>query len=127
MDKCLHILPMSTLSGAEKMTLSLCKNLKEYNHEFPTSGKLNLMSMFYGCTSLEKFGTFIPNNGDNLNDIFSGCTSLTGTVDIRTGASNHSISCGSAFYNTVKPITIVGCSGQMKYALVSTANNGNVS
>ena len=30
MDKCLHILPMSTLSGAEKMTLSLCKNLKEY-------------------------------------------------------------------------------------------------
>ena len=28
--KCLHVLPMNNLSGAEKLTLILCKNMKEY-------------------------------------------------------------------------------------------------
>ncbi len=30
MDKCLHILPMNKLSGAEKMALIMCKNMKNY-------------------------------------------------------------------------------------------------
>lgn len=30
MKKCLHILPMNKLSGAEKMALLMCKNMKEY-------------------------------------------------------------------------------------------------
>lgn len=30
MEKCLHILPMNKLSGAEKMALLICKNLKNY-------------------------------------------------------------------------------------------------
>ena len=30
MKKCLHILPMNKLSGAEKMALILCKNMKDY-------------------------------------------------------------------------------------------------
>ena len=30
--KCLHILPMNKLSGAEKLVLILCKNMKKYNH-----------------------------------------------------------------------------------------------
>ena len=28
--KCLHILPMNKLSGAEKLALILCKNIKQY-------------------------------------------------------------------------------------------------
>ena len=28
--KCLHILPMNKLSGAEKLALILCKNMKKY-------------------------------------------------------------------------------------------------
>ena len=28
--KCLHILPMNKLSGAEKLVLILCKNMKKY-------------------------------------------------------------------------------------------------
>ena len=28
--KCLHILPMDKLSGAEKLVLILCKNMKNY-------------------------------------------------------------------------------------------------
>lgn len=30
MEKCLHVLPMNKLSGAEKMALLICKNLKSY-------------------------------------------------------------------------------------------------
>ncbi|WP_283672582.1 glycosyltransferase family 4 protein [Clostridium perfringens] len=30
MEKCLHILPMNKLSGAEKMALLMCKNMKNY-------------------------------------------------------------------------------------------------
>ena len=30
MKKCLHILPMNKLSGAEKMALILCKNMQRY-------------------------------------------------------------------------------------------------
>lgn len=30
MEKCLHVLPMNKLSGAEKMALLICKNLKHY-------------------------------------------------------------------------------------------------
>ena len=28
--KCLHVLPMNTLSGAEKLALILCKNMNKY-------------------------------------------------------------------------------------------------
>ena len=30
MDKVLHVLPMNKMSGAERMALLLCKNLKNY-------------------------------------------------------------------------------------------------
>ena len=30
MEKCLHILPMNKLSGAEKMALLTCKNMKRF-------------------------------------------------------------------------------------------------
>ena len=30
MDKVLHVLPMNKMSGAERMALLLCKNLKKY-------------------------------------------------------------------------------------------------
>ena len=30
MDKVLHVLPMNKVSGAERMALLICKNMKEY-------------------------------------------------------------------------------------------------
>ena len=45
MKKCLHILPMNKLSGAEKMVLLLCKNMKEYDPIVVCGGD-NLRSVF---------------------------------------------------------------------------------
>lgn len=43
--KCLHILPMNKLSGAEKMALILCKNMKEYDPVVVCGGD-NLKKVF---------------------------------------------------------------------------------
>ena len=40
MKKCLHILPMNKLSGAEKMALLICKNMKEYEPIVVCGGEL---------------------------------------------------------------------------------------
>lgn len=45
MKKCLHILPMNKLSGAEKMALLLCKNLKEYT-PIVVCGGMSLSEVF---------------------------------------------------------------------------------
>ena len=45
MKKCLHVLPMDKLSGAEKMSLLICKNLKEYEPVVVCGGD-NLKSIF---------------------------------------------------------------------------------
>lgn len=39
MKRCLHILPMGTVSGAEKMALILCRNLKQYDPIVVCGGK----------------------------------------------------------------------------------------
>lgn len=43
--KCLHILPMNKLSGAEKMALILCRNMKEYEAIIACGGE-NLKEVF---------------------------------------------------------------------------------
>ncbi|MDU4892489.1 MAG: glycosyltransferase [Clostridium sp.] len=45
MEKCLHVLPMNKLSGAEKMALLICKNLKNYEPVVVCGGK-NLKKVF---------------------------------------------------------------------------------
>lgn len=45
MKKCLHILPMNKLSGAEKMALLICKNMKEYESVVVCGGE-NLKKVF---------------------------------------------------------------------------------
>ena len=43
--RCLHILPMDKLSGAEKMALLICKNMKEYEPVVVCGGE-NLKGIF---------------------------------------------------------------------------------
>ena len=43
--KCLHVLPMNKLSGAEKLALILCKNMKTYEPIVVCGGN-NLKSIF---------------------------------------------------------------------------------
>ena len=43
--KCLHVLPMNKLSGAEKLALILCKNMKTYEPIVVCGGD-NLKSIF---------------------------------------------------------------------------------
>ena len=45
MKRCLHILPMNKLSGAEKMALLICKNMKEYESVVVCGGN-NLKEVF---------------------------------------------------------------------------------
>ncbi|MDM0500688.1 glycosyltransferase [Clostridium perfringens] len=45
MKRCLHILPMNKLSGAEKMALLICKNMKEYEPVVVCGGN-NLKEVF---------------------------------------------------------------------------------
>lgn len=45
MKKCLHILPMNKLSGAEKMALLICKNMKKFTPVVVCGGK-NLSEVF---------------------------------------------------------------------------------
>lgn len=45
MEKCLHILPMNKLSGAEKMALLICKNMKQYKSIVVCGGD-NLKEVF---------------------------------------------------------------------------------
>lgn len=63
--KCLHILPMNKLSGAEKMALLICKNMKEYT-PIVVCGGLELKRVFekegiksYSLSFANKIGTLI--------------------------------------------------------------------
>ena len=80
---------------------------------------------FYGCTSLTTAPT-IPNSVTNMQSTFSGCTSLTGTITINANINtSDSYYYNKCFYNTVKPIVLIGSSPNLEL-LKGTANKGNV-
>ena len=45
MDKVLHVLPMNKMSGAERMALLICKNMKQYEPVVVCGGE-NLSNIF---------------------------------------------------------------------------------
>ena len=76
---------------------------------------------FYYCQKLETAPVITANT--SLFYTFHSCISLTGNVEI----NGEPTDCAMAFYDTVKPITIIGsCSNEAKAALAESANNGNV-
>lgn len=58
--KCLHILPMNKLSGAEKLALILCKNMQRYE-PIVVCGGSNLKSIFQE-SSIETYNIDFKNN-----------------------------------------------------------------
>ena len=59
MDKVLHVLPMNKMSGAERMALLLCKNLKNYKPVVVCGGE-ELSNVFK--ESGEYVVTFVASN-----------------------------------------------------------------
>lgn len=59
--KCLHVLPMNKLSGAEKLVLILCKNMKKYEPIVACGGE-NLKSIFESEEIKSYSIDFINNN-----------------------------------------------------------------
>ena len=62
--KCLHILPMNKLSGAEKLALILCKNLNKYEPIVVCGGD-NLANIFRN----ENIRTYIIDFNKNIFQI----------------------------------------------------------
>lgn len=58
--KCLHVLPMNKLSGAEKLALILCKNMKKYKPIVVCGGE-NLKSIFEN-EGIESYSIDFANN-----------------------------------------------------------------
>lgn len=72
MEKCLHILPMNKLSGAEKMALILCKNLKKFKPIVVCGGEI--LSEVFKKQGIESYHMTFSNkklfiNLSNLKDI----------------------------------------------------------
>lgn len=77
---------------------------------------------FQGCTALETFAK-IPKRAGNLKSAFKDCISLTGTIVVEASPWSYDL----CFSGTIKPIILTGPASQYTFnALVSTANNGNV-
>lgn len=87
MDKCLHILPMNKISGAEKMALLICKNLKEYEPIVVCGGEV-----------LRK--VFSENNIPAYKVDFSKKNILTALKDIDAVIKAHDIKIIHAHDNT---------------------------
>lgn len=75
---------------------------------------------FCGCTALTTVAK-IPSSVTNLTGTFMDCPNLTGNILIDSNATSYS----SAFWTTVKPITIYGNSTILE-ELAETAPNQNV-
>ncbi|MBI6026998.1 glycosyltransferase [Clostridium perfringens] len=59
MKKCLHILPMNKLSGAEKMALLICKNMKKFTPVVVCGGKS--LSEIFKKEGIESYDTTFSN------------------------------------------------------------------
>lgn len=72
MKRCLHVIPMNKLSGAEKMALLICKNLKEYTPVVICGGD-NLKSIFEAegikTYAINFEGNSILRNAKEISDI----------------------------------------------------------
>ena len=79
-------------------------------------------STFQNCTSLET-APIIPKNVTDMFMTFCSCTSLTGDITINSDQITEYYRC---FYDTEKPIGLLGSNTTILNRLVSTANNGNV-
>ena len=74
--KCLHILPMNKLSGAEKLALILCKNIKKYEPIVVCGGD-NLKSIFEE-NSIKSYTIDFKNN--NLLKSAKELNKIIGTI-----------------------------------------------
>ncbi|MEG1410478.1 MAG: glycosyltransferase family 4 protein [Romboutsia sp.] len=79
MKKCLHVLPMDKLSGAEKMALIICENLVEYE-PIVVCGGVNLQQIFED-RNIKSYS--INFNNKNLSDITKELSNIIKENDIK--------------------------------------------
>ena len=75
---------------------------------------------FSHCINITK-APAIPSSVTSLHQTFYGCTNLEGDIEINANPEEYD----TCFYETVKPIKIIG-STTLKAALATTTNNRNV-